>query len=518
MAEKPVWYSGVKKSADGFSIPVAADGRAFHSLYGARREAQAFVDRLPQEGFVVFAGLGAALHVKEFLNRWPDRRCLVAEADKEAVIQLRALTGDHGLAGFSGFCGIAAGPDELAVLLQQSWLPALDGPVTVAPLRPFTEIFPDSWRALLSVFNSTVERIGQDFSVQAFFGKLWHRNILANLFYLSAHENAMFPDWHGERVAVAAAGPGLQTLLDGNIGRSQDSSTGFQRLVAVDTALPVLLGHGIKVDAVISIDPQIHSQKHFLSGIPADCLPVFDLGSNPGLARTAFANGIKPLFTIGRHPLAAVAAQFYSFPVLQSGTGTVTIAAADFARQTGAAEIQFYGADFSCPRAVPYVPGTYLDAVFSAMQTRLEPITTAFTSLVFRDTVIRRIEGTHSVYYSPLLDRYRAGLEYWADEYGMILENIDGFRRARFKPVHDRPVSGHDSPNKSRLQANRLFPFDDFLAAAAAAWKQDALHAENRTNPWLYAILPFMAWCSRTDHTDVFQLAQARIARYTGVS
>lgn len=518
MADTSVWYSGVKESADGFSIPVAEDGRALHSLYGARREAQAFVDRLPQEGFVVFVGLGAALHVKEFLDRWPDRRCLVAEADNQAVIQLRALTGDHGLSGFSGFCGIAAGPDELAVLLQESWLPALDGPVTVAPLRSFMDLFPDVWTGLLSVFNNTVERIKQDFSVQAFFGKLWHRNILANLFYLSAHENAMFPDWYGERVAVAAAGPGLQTLLDGSIRRSENSATGYQRLVAVDTALPVLIGHGIKVDAVVSIDPQIHSQKHFLSGIPADCLPVFDLGSNPGLAYKALENGIKPLFTIGRHPLTVAAAQFYAFPVLESGTGTVTIAAADFARQAGATEIQFYGADFSFPLAVPYVSGTYLDTVFSAVQTRLEPINTAFTSLVFRDTVIRRIEGTHSVYYSPLLDRYRAGLESWADEYGMILENIDGFRRARIKENHDRPVYGHDSSNKSRFQAKRFFPFDDFLAEAAAAWTHDVLHAEKRTNPWLYALLPFMAWCSRTDHSDVFQLAQAQIARYTGVS
>jgi len=518
MTGKKVWYSSVKESADGCRIPISADGRALHSLYGARREAVSFVERLPQDGFVVFVGLGAALHITEFLNQWPSRRCLVVEVDQDAVIQLRGLIGDHDLDSFPGFCGIACGPEELAVLLPEYWLPALDGPVTVAPLRSFTELFPDTWAKLSSVITHTIDCIRSDFSVQAFFGKVWHRNIMANLCNLSAHENAVIPDWRDQRVAVAAAGPGLQVLLEGKIKRGRVSAIEYERLVAVDTALPVLIRHGIKVDAVISIDPQLHSQKHFLSGIPEGCLPVFDLGCNPHLAQQSYKKGIQPLFTIGKHPLASLAGRFSYLPVLESGTGTVTIAAADFVRKCGAVEILFYGADFSCPLALPYIMGTYLDAVFSVNQHRLEPFYTAFTSLVFRDSVVRQIEGDHIVYHSPLLDKYLLGFQAWAEHCGLRLETLDGFRRASTMPVQSRQPLSSEPIKLNPFGSHRFFPFKDFIASATGAWNQELLLAKNRDTPWLYALLPLMAWCIRMGRSDVFELAQAQNARYTTLS
>ena len=158
------------------------------------------------------------------------------------------------------------------------YVPPLSGDIRSLPLRGRVDLEPAAFMSAADTLKTVLGNISDDYSVQAFFGKLWFKNAVRNLF-IAERSSAPLPPIR--RAAVTAAGPSLED----QIPALRDAKASGVFLIATDTSLPVLMGRGLVPNAVISIDCQHISYYHFLGGI-AEGLPlILDLASPSTLCR-----------------------------------------------------------------------------------------------------------------------------------------------------------------------------------------------------------------------------------------
>jgi hypothetical protein len=250
---------------------------------------------------------------------------------------------------------------------------------------------------------------------------------------------------------VVAAGPSLDKSAE-ILSHNRDGKF----VMATDTAYPALLGRGIFPDAVVTIDGQAVSARHFLAarkpfarGAHPPCVLFADLCCNPASARLFYSRGQPVVFVKNGHPLSELASRYARgngaekdfLPSVSSGAGTVTASAASIAFKSGFSRVGFFGADFAYTGGKPYARGTYLDGFFSS-SSRASPGETAFSSLMYRGALCRTEDGAGIT--TPLLLSYKKSLE--------TLENSETrFPPLRFPPVNSGALDGFSEWYERRL-------------------------------------------------------------------
>ncbi len=391
----------VERARSGDPVPVVRSGDRdwfLHSRYDPRSEAARAAAALPRPSHVVALGIGAAYHLRALLA-FPDWAGVVG-FDRLAAHRGPRVAGSarHDVIGDPRVQVVAgASPDEVARLLLAGHQPAVCGPLVTLPLEPRVRTAAAYFAAVAAAVSAAARRAADDLAVQARFGRRWFANILANLEAMA--RGAQWPSI-GPRVAVAAAGPSLLSLVD-------DLAAGTF-LIATDTALPALAQSGIAADLVLSIDCQNVSYHHFLGGLPARTRLALDAGSPPLLARMAG----RPLFLASPHPLAALIARtLVPLAPLDTSGGNVTHAAVSLAFTLGAREVEVVGADLSYPGGSPYARGTYFFPYFQSRATRLRPADSELAGFVFADADLPPSRGCQGARYrSRRLEGYREGL------------------------------------------------------------------------------------------------------------
>lgn len=374
----------VATSRSGQPVPVLklpTREAAFHSLMDPMREAERLVEAQGPGGFIVSFGLGAGYAIRSFLASplttavvaieysAPLLRALLEELDLSEIFLDRRFT-----------LVLDPSPEELEATILSAYVPPVSGDIRTAPLRGRTDLSPEPFALAADTLRSILGRISDDYSVQAFFGKLWFRNAVRNLF---ASEGAAPPLPPVRRAIVTAAGPSLEEGL-AEVAAAQKAGA---FLIATDTTLPALLGSGLKPGAVVSIDCQAISYYHFLKGLPAGLPLVLDLASPNRLARLSDS----PRFFSSGHPFCAyVSANYRPFPALDTSGGNVTHAALSLAEALGAETCLLVGADFSYPEGKSYARGTYIYDYFDEQASRLSPTESLFAGFVRRNASIVR--------------------------------------------------------------------------------------------------------------------------------
>lgn len=425
-------YKGFITSRNGLLVPVFANGALSHSKYDPRREADRLAEKAAPANFFVLSGVGGGYFIEALHRRFPSSVIVGVEGtekDIDFLLQcpaVKALSADP---------KIAIVPLEKAAdAITRRYIPAWHGALGIVEWEPWarancmkTSLGVNS---LLEQFQDMVGRtralIAADTSTQAMFGKIWQRNILLNALYApcTLGKNKITP--YGRVAVVAAAGPSLDFCIERIRARRKDLF-----VIAADTAYSVLAKQGIDCDAVVSIDGQEVSHTHFMSSCKEQAfkrsvnekndaahklpLPLFvmDLVANPAIVRRLSEAGYCVSFVRTGHPLSAYLAP--DLPLLDSGGGTVAIAACDYARQLGFENIAVCGADFAYIDGRPYSRGTYLDGLYSMNAARTNSAETSFCRLMFRAPLIfidkRR-------FTTPLLSSYRASFETWMARHG----------------------------------------------------------------------------------------------------
>lgn len=485
-------YREIVFAKNGSPVPLFDTGFPAHSLYNPEKEAERTIDSLGQSVYPVFLGFGGGYAVRTFLERNRTDACAIVETDCGSLKSLFSLVDLTDILADNRVTLIPSlqGPGISRSLLG-AYLPSLYGGLTVVP-PSIHWMAPDDLRLreFAAVISETLRIVMADYSVQAHFGRLWLRNFWKNIRLASKGGALTAPDT-GKRAIVIAAGPGMEDWLP-TLAHERNDYCVF----ATDTAYSTLAKAGIVADYFVSIDAQHVSAYHGSQAFSKNTTVALELCGNPVLAEIACRSGSPLFFFAGNHPLSRFAADRFGFSRIETGSGTVTVAALGLAKALGFPSIQVAGADFAYTNGKPYARGTYLEDAYCLRASRLLPLEHQYTSLMFRTNVRRETDTTGKITYkTDILDSYAASCSQW------------------------------EITNNSCLLVLSPFDYSEFHSAFLSELKE-ADSTETR-NPLFYTVIPFVAWYRKTHPSpvsnsdvirDSIQLALRLIAGYTGKS
>jgi hypothetical protein len=231
-----------------------------------------------------------------------------------------------------------------------------------------------AWTAHASRYREVFTRLDQGLvrwwsnrATSVHLGPLWVRNLFDNVAAGSPGPSA-WPDWSDTTVLVCGAGLTLEDALPW--ARAHRSRL---RILAADTALPVLRGAGLVPDAVVCLESQ-HANLRDFAGWSDSSVPLFaDLTSFPPAARVLggttlwFASEFAPLHLWERWAWPE------TLPVIPP-LGSVGVAAAWLALRLSRGAVVLAGLDFSYPAGKTHARGTPALAALAAATDRLHPM------------------------------------------------------------------------------------------------------------------------------------------------
>ncbi|OJF75968.1 MAG: hypothetical protein BKP49_09095 [Treponema sp. CETP13] len=443
-------YISLEKSKTGIDVPIFTNGTPSCSLYNPEREADLFAN-LPEFSngyYFVIGGYASGLHIKKLREKYKNAYICILE-DTLATIQfckennlLDFITKDQR----SVICNIAS----LEKTLIETYFPPIHGNFIFKALRSWEQFHIDKSVDIKIKIEGALKKISADISVQAHFGKLWHRNILLNLklsslsdFKSLNFDKTIFPTH--KKAVVCGAGPGLDYSFK-ELLTNRDN----YYIVATDTSYPVLLQKHIISDAVVTTDAQNVSIYHFITGISKRTLFVSDLSASPSIARIAYKQQCTILFYDGGHPLSKFANNYNlsnndlhrRFPFFSAGAGSVTLVCLDFIFKSGFTNYGVIGADFSYINDKTYTNGTYLDILFLKQSYKLNSLEHQYNKLMFRtplkkeSVIVKTLLGTKKSNgkTTETLMNYRMSLDTIILKNNNKLKHIDNDHSTEFIP------------------------------------------------------------------------------------
>ena len=337
-----------------------------HSRYDPVREADRLVRESTPPGVSlgVFYGFGLGYLVESFVRLHPSTPVAVIEPDPGLfgraleARDLRPLLADPRLHWFLG------GSPEQALLGVEE-LPL--GVVQVVRLRPVYDLHAGWYGELDRLLEAALARREVNTNTLRRFGRLWVRNLLANLDPLldfpglRALEGAL----RGLPAVVLAAGPSLDGFL-ALLPQVRERAV----LIAVDTSLRPCLAAGVEPDFLLVIDPQYWNSRHLDRAAPRRTVLVSETSTWPGVFRRLRLPAFlaSSIFPLGQH-LESVAG-----PKGPLGAGgSVATSAWDFARLAGAGPILVAGMDLGFPGRRTHARGTFFEELRPVLSGRLVP-------------------------------------------------------------------------------------------------------------------------------------------------
>jgi hypothetical protein len=196
--------------------------------------------------------------------------------------------------------------------------------------------------------------------------RLWLKNLFANLGLLAQSEDISVLET-GRPVLVSGAGPSLEKSLD-RIDRIRERIV----IMAVDTALPVLLAAGIIPDWVFTLEAQIYNLDDFLPCHDPGLKILCDLTSNPQTLRLFprlhfFCSRFHPLRLFDRLEASGL------LPTVLAPRGSVGVAAVEAALSLTDGPVLLAGLDFSYPHGQTHSRGAPVHLAMQRTCTRLQP-------------------------------------------------------------------------------------------------------------------------------------------------
>jgi hypothetical protein len=382
----------IRPAASGAPTALLA-GSYIHSRYDPEREAKRLAE--PRTGTEVsvclFYGFGLGYAVAACRELYPDLTLVVVEPRPEFFVRALASRdlGDL-LAAEQVRWLVGRSPEEVVMAMED--LPLASA--RMLPLRPIVELNGDYFRSLDRLIRSFLDRRNVNVHTLARFGRLWVRNLLANLplWIASPGITSFFGRFSGLPALVVAAGPSLDALLPHATELAERCL-----LVAVDTALRHLLAAGVEPDFLVTVDPQYYNTRHLDRAGPGRTVLISESAAHPRIFRTL---KLGPCFASSFFPLG----QFLEKEVAERGTlgagGSVSTTAWDFARLAGGDPIYMAGLDLGFPDRQTHARGSFFEEGMHLSSGRLGPAEQAHFRYFFQADPYMRAANNGGLTYT----------------------------------------------------------------------------------------------------------------------
>jgi hypothetical protein len=349
-------------------LPTAQLGGSYlHSRYDPREEARRLLAReLPARfGSAVFFGFGLGYLPEAFLRLHPGRPLVVIEPDPGLFRQALAARDLRELLGCPDASWLVGCQAEEAVMELDQKAP---GSFAVLRLRPLHQANPAFYRKLEALVQSLTDRREVNLNTLRRFGRLWVRNLLANLplFLGSPGAAALEGLFAGMPALLLAAGPSLDPVL----ARLRALSERLV-LVAVDTSYRLCRQAGVKPDLLVTVDPQYWNSRHLDWVELKDMLLVCEPSAHP---RTFHRPDLPPLhFMSSFFPIGELLEKVTGPRGRVGAGGSVATTAWDLARLTGARPLYLAGLDLGYPGRRTHARGAFFEERAHTLSGRLGP-------------------------------------------------------------------------------------------------------------------------------------------------
>ncbi len=221
------------------------------------------------------------------------------------------------------------------------------------------------YRGLLAALEREIRVFWQNRMTLAAMGRLWVRNAIANIAQL---RQATPVSPRSGPAVVCGAGPSLEKAI-AFIREERPRVT----LVAVDTALSVLHGHGVVPDLVVALEGQLANAYDFLPIPNRDYHLVTDLSASPLVARVH----PRASWTVSEFVPFSLIRRLRSLPGVQWSLpplGSVGVAAVRIAADLGCSPILCTGLDFAVSPGVTHARGAPACLTGMSQTCRLRPV------------------------------------------------------------------------------------------------------------------------------------------------
>jgi hypothetical protein len=368
LAPESEWGSALVVTPSASGQPTALyHGTQLHSRYDPKKEAETLVGRKTARdataGIILGFGLGYA--AEAFHRMFPSLPLVVVEPDCavfSAALRSRDLS-------FLLNCGtvrflIGTRLEEVTALLEG--LP-MEKPAFLR-LRPSLERNPGYFTAVEQIAGSFILRRDININTLNRFGRLWVRNLAANMrLFLESPGASLFSGlFTGLPALLLAGGPSFDRIVP----RLKELYERFL-VVSVETPLRACLDAGVKPDFVVMVDPQYWATRYLDATDGYDGFLVAEPSTHP---RTFRWPGRHYILTGSLFPLG----EYLESRMGQKGRlgagGSVATAAWDLCRLLGAQEIYTAGLDLGFPGLRTHFRGAFFEEAWFASAGKLSPV------------------------------------------------------------------------------------------------------------------------------------------------
>ncbi len=497
-------YIENKLSKTNVNVAILQNNKSFFSIYNPERDIDYFCnnEKIKYAGFICIAGIGNGYHIKKLSEKFPEKFILAFELNNTSLDFLQSTNNFD----FSKNKNVKLTTlENLQTEIINHYNPALYDNFYFTYIKNWLDYHNEFINEIEQKINTAVSMISSDFSVQAHFGKIWMHNILENINYLKKNKiKNTFKINNSKTAAIIAAGPSLdETIL--KLKNNLDKYF----IISTDTAYPTLLENNIFPQVVVSIDAQIYSREHFIGNKNKlnNTFFLLDLCSNSSIVKKINPN--KILFFNNGHPFCNFIEHKTNsnFVKLNSGRGTVTSAACDFAIKSGFNDIEIFGADFSFYKNKPYAKSTYLEKQFLNHSSKINNLETQYTKLMFRTQTYKNEQGFLT---TKLLDEYKI-----AQEEIFKQAKLNFFCASdKYNPMKLDVKSKIKNSIAKEIILSTEYINLDFLKDYSKSLSQ--INSINESNI-IYPILPLFAWGKnkKFDFFSIINIAKKLIDNYT---
>ena len=317
------------------------------------RDAERIIERqFPRApDYVVFLHFGLGYELEALWRRYPRTPVCVLEPDIPLFLRALSLRDFRHLFTDPALTLLLDTPPEaLGSLLNDRQ----HEEIRFVPLRSVARLHPDYLAKTAEWFRRFSSRREINRNTLKRFGRVWVRNLLANIPVLSRARpvGELEGLLEGKPCLILAAGPTLD-----EIGPHIEALRERMALIAVDTSAAWCAARKIDPDFLIVVDPQYWNTRH-LDVLMTPQRLISESSTHPGVFRRIqgsryFASSLFPLGSYLEEPLKIYGA-------LGAG-GSVATTAWDFARFVGAGTIYFAGLDLGFPGMLTHYKGSLFE-------------------------------------------------------------------------------------------------------------------------------------------------------------
>ncbi len=401
-------------------LPTATlQGSYLHSRYDPAREARRIVEREAgtETTAAVLFGFGLGYLAEAFAERHPGKPVVVVEKQRSLFAQ---ALGSRDLGKLLSLANVFWYIDEQpeAIMMGIDTLPLRR--LCVLKLRSLLGSEAPYYGRVEALLRSLFDKREVNINTLDRFGKLWIRNLLANLelFTDIPGINLGRGRFAGIPALVLAAGPSLDAVLP-HLERLHRRML----VVAVDTSFRLCLQRGLQPDFLVTVDPQYWNSRHLDRLSIGAAILVSESSAHPRIFRLLNRSRDCAFFVSSFFPLGRYLERIIGEKGSIGAGGSVATTAWDLSRYLGSRPIYLAGLDLGFPGRRTHASGAFFEETMHTLSCRFQPVEQMSFSYLYQagPSLLPNYEGG-----ATLTDRRMLIYKWWFENQMKQQERING--------------------------------------------------------------------------------------------